>query len=223
MRRYSSARLTIVSMQKLRLLILLIGLAIPQIFASDHIDGPITTKHKVADLTDLFAFPTPNTPGSLTLILNAYPFAPPTTHFPERVDYNFFVRRANLNTSGAQPIFETSDEVQIVCRFKTPQESAQHTITCKSNSGLEATSRVNETVSTGDFKVFFGLRSDPFFFNAKWAVNASTKGVLLPPQTSNSMASLNVLSIVVDVDVNKLFPGAPPSLFAVAASTTTQD
>ena len=210
-------------MHKIRLVILLSGLALTQIFASDHIDGPITTKHKVGDLTDLYAFPTPNTPGSITLILNAYPFAPPTTHFPERVDYNFFVRRANVNTSGPQPVFETSDEIQIVCQFKTPQESAQHTITCKSTSGLQATSRVNETVSTGDCKVFFGLRSDPFFFNAKWAVSASTKGTLLPPQNSNSMASLNVLSIVIDVDVNKLFPGAPYSLFAIAASTTTQD
>src|SRR5207244_8694908 len=119
------------------------GLALTQIFGSDHIDGPITTKHKVGDLTDLYAFPTPNTPGSITLILNAYPFAPPTTHFPERVDYHFFIRRANINTSGPQPIFETSDEVQIVCRFKTPQESAQTTITCKSTSAFPATSRFN--------------------------------------------------------------------------------
>jgi hypothetical protein len=71
--------------------------------------------------------------------------------------------------------------------------------------------------------VFFGLRSDPFFFNAKWAVSASTRGVLLPPQTSNSMSSLNVLSIVIDIDTSKLFRGASPALLAVAASTTTQD
>src|SRR5439155_15784165 len=71
------------------------------------------------------------------------------------------------------------------------------------------------------FKVFFGLRSDPFFFNAKWAVSAGTRGTLLPPRNSNSMASLNVLSIVIDVEVSKLFP--VHSLFAVAASTTTQD
>src|SRR5881397_1943328 len=64
---YSSARLTIASMQKIRLAILLSGLALTPIFASDHIDGPITTKHKVGDLTDLFAFPTPNASGSLTL------------------------------------------------------------------------------------------------------------------------------------------------------------
>src|SRR5947208_5384904 len=210
-------------MQKIRVVIFLSGLALTQIFGSDHIDGPITTKHKVGDLTDLYAFPTPNIPGSLTLILNAYPFAPPTTHFPERVDYTFFIRRANINISGPRPVFDTSDEIQIVCRFKTPQDSAQHTITCKTTSGPQAMGRVNETSSTGDFRVFFGLRSDPFFFNAKWAVSAGTKGVLLPPRNSNSMASLNVLSIVIDVDISKLFPGPSHSLFAVAASTITQD
>ena len=67
------------------------------------------------------------------------------------------------------------------------------------------------------------MRSDPFFFNGKWAQSVSTQGVLLPPQKSNSMASLNVLSIVIDVETNKLFGGSPGSLLAVAANTTTQD
>jgi hypothetical protein len=37
------------------------------------------------------------------------------------------------------------------------------------------------------------------------------------------MTSLNVLSIVIDVETNKLFGDSPGSLLAVAANTTTQD
>lgn len=192
-------------------------------FASDHIDGPITTKHAVTDITDLFVFPTPNTPGSLTLILNAYPFAPRHTHFPERVSYNFFIRKAEASSLAGRPTFQTGEEVRLSCQFTTPNESDRHTVTCKSSSGLQATSLVNQTSSKGDFRVFFGLRSDPFFFNGKWAVSVSTRGVLLPPQKSNSMTSLNVLSIVIDVETSKLFADFTPSLLAVAASTTTQD
>ena len=210
-------------MDKVRRLVWLSLLLSASVFASDHIDGPITTKHKVGDLTDLFAFPTPHVPGSLTLVLNAYPFAPSTAHFSERIDYNFFIRRANIDKSRAHPFFATSDEIQIVCRFETPTDSTQHVVTCQSSSGLQATSRVNTITSTGDFKVFFGLRSDPFFFNAKWAVSTSDGGKVLPPQKSNSMKSLNVLSLVINVEMAKLFPSAPESLFAIAASTTTRD
>lgn len=203
--------------------ILLGCLAATPSLASDHIDGPITTKHGVADITDLYVFPTPRTPGSLTLILNAYPFAPKNAHFPERVRYNFFLRRANIDRSGAQPTFQTRDEVRISCAFETPHDPSKHAITCKSSSGLQAQSVVNDIVSAGDFKVFAGLRSDPFFFNARWAVKASTRGILLPPQKSNSMTSLNVLSIVIEVDISRLFASTELSLYAVAANTTTQD
>lgn len=211
-------------MKTISLAILLSFLGAGHFFASDHIDGPITTKHAVADITDLFVFPTPNTPGSLTLILNAYPFAPSYTHFPERVTYTFFLRKAEISSAGGPPTFRTGEEVRLSCEFKTPHDSAKHTVTCKSSSGLQATSLVNQTSSTkGDFRVFAGLRSDPFFFNGKWAVSVSTRGVLIPPQKSNSMTSLNVLSIVIDIETSKLFADSPSSLLAVGATTMTQD
>ena len=213
---------TFPGMKKIGLLILLSFLVRAHVPASDHIDGPITTKHAVTDITDLFVFPTPNTPGSLTLILNAYPFAPSYAHFPERVVYTFFIRKARISSGGGHPGFETSEEVRLSCEFKTPEHS-KHTVTCKSSSGFQATSLVNETSSKGDFRVFAGLRSDPFFLNGKWAARVSTRGVVPPAPNSNSMISLNVLSIVINIEMSKLFSDAPPWLLAVAASSTTQD
>ena len=75
--------------------------------ASDHIDGPVTTAHRVADLSDLYAFPTPGRPGSLTIILNAYPLVPRDGHFSDKVSYGILVRRAAAEQSPAGASFAT--------------------------------------------------------------------------------------------------------------------
>src|SRR5262245_13054084 len=43
-------------------------LHVAPVSASDHLDGPVTTARRAADLTDLFAYPTPGQPGFLTII-----------------------------------------------------------------------------------------------------------------------------------------------------------
>jgi hypothetical protein len=56
-------------------------LAAPELRASDHLDGPATSKDRVTDLTDLYAFPTPGVAGSLTIALDVYPVVAATGHF----------------------------------------------------------------------------------------------------------------------------------------------
>jgi hypothetical protein len=60
-------------MNQIKYLFFLIILASSGLKASDHIDGPVTQKNRVADLTDFFAFSTPNKPGFLSLIIDTYP------------------------------------------------------------------------------------------------------------------------------------------------------
>ena len=203
-------------------LVLLSFLACRDLSASDHIDGPITTKHAVTDITDLYVFPTPNTAGSLTLILDVYPFAPTHTHFPERVTYTFFIRKARISSIPGQRRFETGEEIRLSCEFKTP-ENSKPTVSCQGSSGLQASAFVNEPSSHGDFRIFAGLRSDPFFLDGKWAVSVSTRGILPPPKNSNSMTSLNVLSLIIDIETSKLFSASPAELLVVAANSTTQN
>jgi hypothetical protein len=195
-------------------------------FASDHIDGPVTTANAVADLTDLYAFPTPMKPGFLSIILDEYPFVGASGHFTDKVNYNVLVRRAAIDVSSGHPTFSTSDEVTINCTFKTPAITADHVVMCRSTNHLYAETRydvVQEKAEGDDFRLYAGMRSDPFFFNAKFAKSAANDGKLLPPKNENVMDNLNVLTIVMDIEISKLFKDNPPALVAVAAETTTQD
>ena len=45
---------------------------------SHHISGPRAIAEPVADITDLYAFPSPEHSGRLVLVLNTLPFAPPS-------------------------------------------------------------------------------------------------------------------------------------------------
>jgi hypothetical protein len=195
------------------------------VLASDHIDGPVTTKHRVGDLTDLYAFPTPDKAGHLTVILDAYPIVPTTGHFSEKVTYRIHVGKASVKTAGKGPRVEAGDRVTFDFTFETPHDTANHAVVCRASNGWSARSKYEQvTASDGakDLRVFAGMRSDPFFFNAVWAGTASKAGRLLPPVNTDSMKHMNVLSIVMDVNIAKLFPG-DPGLLAIVAETTTQD
>jgi hypothetical protein len=193
-------------------------------FSSDHIDGPVTMQHRVADLSDLYAFPTPKKPGFLTVILNTYPIVPKEGHFSEKVSYTFYIRKASVQGSADRPAFATGEEVAITCSFVTPTEHENHVATCK-GGGLETVSNFNEVVSSEDspnLRVYAGKRSDPFFFNSDWATAASAKGKLLPPKNNDVMSQTNILSIVLEVNTNKIF-AKPHTLFAIATEAMAKD
>ena len=44
---------------------------------SDHISGPRALAEPIADITDVYAFPSPQDPQHLVLVLNTLPFAQP--------------------------------------------------------------------------------------------------------------------------------------------------
>lgn len=184
--------------------------------ASDHIDGSITSEHGVADLTDLFVFPTPGREDLLTLVMNSYPMVPSKGHFEERLRYVFRIRQALSLLDGVRTLPQS--EHTIVCRFKRPHNKYENKVICNGNKGLEIEGKLNQVNQNETLKVWAGMRSDPFFFNVKWAIAASKEGKLISPLNDNTMDKLNVLSIVLEVDANKLFPQNPNnSLYAVVA------
>lgn len=202
------------------LLILLIGLANNMLFASDHIDGKITIKHAVVDITDLYAFPAPAHKNRLILAMNVYPFAPRDAHFVERVQYNFIIRQLTPQANG----FNSHHEQQIRCTFATPKNKNQQ-ISCKTSSDLMLTNTIDtKSKALMGMNVFAGRRADPFFVNVDWLLSAGRKGKLLPATNGDdSFKSMNVLSIVLSLDINKLYPNTTPSLLAISAETLTQD
>ncbi len=197
-------------------------------FASDHIDGPVTMKNRVADLTDLYVFPTPKKPGTLSIILDTYPLVGAAGHFSEKVSYDLILRRAAIKGTGDRPFFDTADEVTITCSFKTPEITTDHVVSCKSSNGLVAEQKygvVADKQEGDDFRVYAGMRADPFFFNAEFAVLAS-KNILLPGYMRldhDVMKHMNILTMVLEVDVAKLWKDNPPALIAVSAQSMAVD
>ncbi len=192
--------------------------------ASDHIDGPATTASRAADLTDLFAFPTPGRPGFVTIILDSYPLVPRNGRFSDKVNYTILVRRTTIRDSGGEPSFETGDEVALNCTFETSEVAEEQVVTCTSSTGASARSRygVLEAEDRGNgFRLFAGMRADPFFLNTGFFSHA-IDGRLDPPRDDNALAGANVMAIVIEIDLLRLYSD-PPSLIAVAAETTTRD
>ena len=59
---------------------------------SDHISGPRALADPIADITDVYAFPSPETPDRLVLVLNTLPFAQPDAAFSDGLVYRFRLR-----------------------------------------------------------------------------------------------------------------------------------
>jgi hypothetical protein len=51
---------------------------------SDHVSGPRAIADPVADITDVYAFPCPENPQHLVLIMNVFPFAGPLRRYLPR-------------------------------------------------------------------------------------------------------------------------------------------
>ncbi|MDM0117498.1 DUF4331 family protein, partial [Variovorax sp. J22R133] len=63
---------------------------------SDHVDGPRSIGDPAADLSDLFAFTSPENPARTVLGLFVFPFAGTHALFSNVVNHSFVVRRASV-------------------------------------------------------------------------------------------------------------------------------
>jgi hypothetical protein len=80
---------------------------------ADHGAGPRATANPEIDITDLFAFPSPERPGHLVLIMNAYPFKhieATRLLFSDAIDYRIRVRPVRIATRGVGAAFAVGDD-----------------------------------------------------------------------------------------------------------------
>jgi hypothetical protein len=147
---------------------------------SDHIDGPRQIGDPSADLTDLFAFTSPENPARTVLAANVFPTCGQNAIFSNAITHSIVVRRAKVLSLGDSTKFETSDpEIRFSYRFDTLDRGAanQKPIqrgTCTLPDGQTLRFIVNDeqgaSTPDGTFRVFAGLRSDPFIL--AWIVSA---------------------------------------------------
>ncbi|MFN3202904.1 MAG: DUF4331 family protein [Bradymonadia bacterium] len=200
-------------------------------FAADHIDSPAAVNDPAADITDLFAWMTPEA-DKVNLIMNVTPFAGADAAFSTATQYVFHV-------NSAAGYGETQTETNVICQFY-----AENAIECWANGEYvigDPSDPAGITSESGGLKVFAGLRNDPFFmefagftqtvetvigaagdlaFDAAGcpavdeATSAALVGLLQGVGTEAGMATdtfagANVLSLVVQVDKTLVNGGGP--------------
>jgi hypothetical protein len=144
-------------------------------------------------MADLYAFPSPEEPGNLSLVLGVLPSAPADACFSQDVLYRFRLRPVTIGGWRAKtsfPLGPEEDEIVVTCSFDAPQAGQEGT--CTTSDGQSARLVVGDEASgrADGLRVFAGRRSDPFH-------------------------GFNLLSIVVEIDcVPWLLQGKGP-LFAV--------
>ena len=116
---------------------------------SDHISGPRALADPVADITDVYAFPSPERGDRLVLVMNTLPMAKPSDLFSEGLLYRFRLRALNRpRANGGTWQFVPGDEEYVLsCVFSSPDPAAQSPTqegTCTSPTGESVSFRVND-------------------------------------------------------------------------------
>jgi uncharacterized protein DUF4331 len=191
--------------------------ALTSVHASDHLDGPRAVANPQADITDVFAFTSPETPGHVVLAMTVTPFAPPAAEFSTVVDYVFRVRRV----LATQPLTFDTASLDITCDF-AGGDGATQTVTCSGPPGIGATAPVGAVLGAepqSALRVFAGRRADPAFFDRQGAI-ATVQSGRLSFTGQNAFAGADVLAIVVELDAAALGDaGAPLPMLGIAAET----
>src|ERR1700731_853820 len=87
---------------------------------SDHISGPRAIADPVIDITDVYAFPCPESPRHLVLIMNVFPYAGPSALFSDAVIYRLRVRSVSV-APGARAFDLAAEEAVIDFTFDATQ------------------------------------------------------------------------------------------------------
>ena len=196
---------------------------------SDHISGPRAVAEPIADITDVYAFASPERSGHLVLVLNTLPFAPPSALLSDGLVYRFRLRPL---TAGARddpaPFAVGAQEFAFDCVFSDPaggdgaRGHGQEGV-CTTSSGAPVSFSVNDERggSAHGVRVFAGPRWDPFILDAPAALKTIATGELaFTDPSAIFLDGKNVLSLVVEVDCAQLLQGV--ELVGVVAETLTR-
>jgi hypothetical protein len=194
---------------------------------SDHISGPRALADPIADITDVYAFPSPERPGQLVLVMNTLPFAPPSALLSDGLVYRFRLRPLRPRaTTDPTPFAAGEPELAFDCVFSDPSagngaHGQEGTLTTPAGDAVSF--RVNDENggSGGGVRVFAGPRWDPFMLDAPAALRTIATGELAFTESGAIyMDGKNVLSLVVEVDCAQLLAGV--ELVGVVAETLTR-
>jgi uncharacterized protein DUF4331 len=194
---------------------------------SDHISGPRALANPIADITDVYAFPSPERPGHLVLAMNTLPFAKPFDRPSDGLIYRFRIRGLTAGAPGSEaPFAVRAEEFVFDCLFSPVDADARQDVeqegTCTTPAGETVSFRVNDENggSGSGVRVFAGPRWDPFIMDAPAALKTIATGKLaFTDPGAIFLDGKNVLSLVVEIDTS-LLDGS--QLVGVVAETLTR-
>src|SRR4030095_14760925 len=135
------------------------------------------------------------------------------------IDHAIVLRRVTVAGVGNAAKFQPADaEIRLSFRFGALERGSAGNVIqkgiCTLPGGGELSLTVNDEMGAstpdGDFRVFAGLRSDPFYL--AWIASTLEK-------VPNLLQNDNVLCIVVEVDTRRVLDPQKGSLFGVIAET----
>jgi Polyketide cyclase / dehydrase and lipid transport/Domain of unknown function (DUF4331) len=188
---------------------------------SDHVDGPRSIGDPSIDLSDLFAFTSPADASRTVLAANVFPSAGVSAMFSNVVNHTIVVRHMSVAGLGNAAKFTPGEqEYRFNCKFSALERGANGAApiqrgTCTLPDGQVLSFVVNDekgaSTPDGTFRVFAGLRSDPFYL--AWLVAILKK-------FPNLLEHDNVLSIVIEFNTSRVLDPSKGSLFGVIAETS---
>jgi hypothetical protein len=193
---------------------------------ADHFSGPRALADPAADITDVYAFPSPERPGHLVLVLNVFPIVAPTAMFSDALTYRFRLREVAVGTGDGRPFTVGEHEWTLDFTFTTPETTPDGASvqvgTCTGPSGTRVSCQVGDEqpLENDGLRIFAGQRLDPFFIDlAAESANHALERLTFSASGVNTGEGANCLSIVAELDVAAVLgPGAGP-MFAVAGET----
>ncbi len=185
------------------------------LFAADHIDAPAVTGTS-SDITDIFAFESPQNSDNLVLVCNLQGLLDPAATASASFDSNVMVE-FNIDNTG-----DSVEDLVIQCLFENGQITAYGPVVpsqtgtvsqveTSANTVQTAITNYGDSPSVGNangVSVFAGPRDDPFFFDFEQfnKVIAGDTTAFRSPGI-DTFAGTNVLSVVVELPKSALGSG----------------
>jgi hypothetical protein len=164
---------------------------------SDHFSGPAVIGDPAVDITDFYAFPSPERPENLVLIMNVFPMATAQSFFSDVVTYRFRVRP--LTRSDNSLVHGTAEHTIDVTFSDVTEASSIQEAHIVTSDGYEASFVVGKSCELDSMRAFAGMVSDPFFMDVEAAIRTDLSGKLSFQTATNTVHFRDVLSIVVEV------------------------
>src|SRR5262245_36061081 len=153
---------------------------------SDHFSGPRALSEPAADITDVYAFPAPDSSDHLVLVLDVFGKSGPSAVFSDAVIYRFRIRPVEIAAMGPEAEFAPSQtEFKFDCTFDVPNGrigsgrplQQGHCLT-PNNRTISFQTDDENGGAEGGVQVFAGQRSDPFFLDVRMVEKSTATGQL---------------------------------------------